>query len=156
MKRKSLGILLACSLFILASALMSQTTGPVPAQAGKPPSAMQHKGPLQASMDRGQQVYHDQCLSCHQVDALGVQDMNPPLVGTKWILGDKTTLVQVVLQGMKGVEINGDDYHNVMAPHSDLSDRQIADVLTYLRNNFGNKARAINAAEVRSIRAKTK
>lgn len=163
MKRNSLGMLLAAGLLVLAVTLMSQTaapaTKPVSATTGQQTpaaSATQHKTPFQASMDRGQQVYHDQCLACHQADALGVQDMNPPLTGTKWVLGDKTTLVQIVLKGLKGVQINGDDYHNVMAPHSDLSDRQIADVLTYVRNSFGNKARAISAAEVKAIRAKTK
>ncbi len=164
MKRNSLGMMLAAGLLVLAVTLMSQTAKPVAAAGGqqtpipvaKPVSATQHKSPLQASIDRGQQVYHDQCLACHQADALGVQDMNPPLTGTKWVLGDKTTLVQIVLKGLKGVQINGDDYHNVMAPHSDLSDRQIADVLTYVRNSFGNKARAISAAEVKAIRAKTK
>lgn len=108
-------------------------------------------------MNRGKQVYLEQCLACHQADAGGVQNMNPPLVKTKWILGDKTTLVQVVLKGMTGeVDIEGETYHNVMAPHNDLTDQQIADVLTYVRNNFGNKASAVTAAEVKMIRAKTK
>jgi mono/diheme cytochrome c family protein len=72
------------------------------------------------------------------------------------VLGDKATLVKIVLNGMQGVDIGGDDYHGVMAPHPDLTDQQIADVLTYVRNNFGNKAPAITAAEVKAIRAKNK
>jgi len=153
MKKSKLVIVLAGSLFLLASTLMSQTKKPAaPAQKGPGKGAA-----LKASMDRGKQVYLEQCLACHQVDGGGVQGMNPPLVKTKWVLGDKTTLVQVVLKGMTGdVDINGDTYHNVMAPHSDLTDQQIADVLTYVRNNFGNKASAITAAEVKAIRAKTK
>lgn len=138
---------------------MSQTAGPTRAPAAlipKPVSASQTKTPLQASIERGKDVYYLQCLACHQADAGGVQDMNPPLTGTKQVLGDKTTLVQIVLKGMKGVPVNGDDWHNVMAPHSDLTDRQIADVLTYVRNSFGNKAKAITAAEVKAIRARTK
>jgi mono/diheme cytochrome c family protein len=153
MKKNKLVIVLAGGLFLLASALMSQTKKPAaPAQKGPGKGAA-----LKAAMDRGQQVYLEQCLACHQADAGGVQAMNPPLVKTKWVLGDKTTLVQIVLKGMTGeVDINGDTYHNVMAPHSDLTDQQIADVLTYVRNNFGNKASAITAAEVKAIRAKTK
>lgn len=153
MKRSKLTIVLAGSLFLLAFTLMSQTKKPAaPAQKAPAKGAV-----LKASMDRGKQVYLEQCLACHQADALGVQGMNPPLVKTKWVLGDKTTLVQVVLKGMTGeVDINGDTYHNVMAPHNDLTDQQIADVLTYVRNNFGNKASAITAAEVKAIRAKTK
>jgi mono/diheme cytochrome c family protein len=83
--------------------------------------------------------------------------MNPPLIKTKWILGDKTKLIQVVLKGMKGeTEINGDSYHNVMAPHGDLTDVQIADVLTYVRNSFGNKASAVTPAQVKRVRGITK
>jgi mono/diheme cytochrome c family protein len=147
-----------CLLALAPLLLMSQTTTkPSPAPAGKPASPAQTKPGLQASLDRGKQVYLQQCLACHQADGGGVQNMNPPLVKTKWVLGDKTTLVQVVLKGMTGeVDIDGDTYHNVMAPHSELTDQQIADVLTYIRNNFGNKARAVTAGEVKAIRAKTK
>jgi mono/diheme cytochrome c family protein len=112
---------------------------------------------LAASLARGKQVYLTQCLACHQVDAAGVQGMNPPLIKTKFVLGGKTALVKIVLNGMTGaVDINGDTYHNVMAPHSDLTDQQIADVLTYVRNNFGNKASAVTAAQVKAIRAANK
>jgi mono/diheme cytochrome c family protein len=152
--------------FVMASAallaifLMSQTQKPAaqtkPA-AAKKPAVAPAKGGVAASIARGKEVYLQQCLACHQADALGVQGMNPPLVKTKWVLGDKTTLVQVVLKGMTGeVDIDGEIYHNVMAPHADLSDQQIADVLTYIRNNFGNKASPVTAAEVKAIRAKTK
>ena len=83
--------------------------------------------------------------------------MNPPLLKTKFVLGDKITLVQLVLKGMSGeVDIEGNIYHNVMAPHAELTDQQIADVLTYVRNSFGNKAKAITPPEVKSIRANTK
>jgi len=148
MKKVNLAFLLAGSLFILATALMSQTKKPAaPAQAGG----------MKASMVRGKQVYLEQCLACHQADAAGVQGMNPPLIKTKQVLGDKPTLVKIVLNGMTGeTEINGETYHNVMAPHSDLTDQQIADVLTYVRNSFGNKATAVTAAEVKAIRAKNK
>jgi mono/diheme cytochrome c family protein len=141
MKKYSFGVLLAGSLPVFALVLMSQTKKPAPSPA---------------SMARGKQVYQLQCLACHQIDAGGVQGMTPPLTQTKWVLGDKTALVQIVLLGMKGVEIDGDSYHNVMAPHSELSDQQIADVLTFVRNSFGNKAKAITAADVKAIRAKTK
>jgi mono/diheme cytochrome c family protein len=117
----------------------------------------QVKNALQASIERGGKVYYEQCLSCHQVDGGGVQNMNPPLTKTKWILGDKAQLIKVVLMGMTGkTEINGDTYQNVMAPHSDLSDQQIADVLTYVRNSFGNKASGVTALQVKTVRANTK
>ena len=85
--------------------------------------------------------------------------MNPPLSRTKWVLGDKAKLAQIVLKGLPGgqIEIDGDTFHNPMpAQESVLSDQQIADVLTFIRNNFGNKASAVTAAEVKAIRVKTK
>jgi mono/diheme cytochrome c family protein len=146
MKKNSLIFVLAGILFVLAMALMSQT---------KKPAAPAGTGGLQASMDRGKEVYLKQCLACHQADAGGVPNMNPPLIGTKQVLGDKTALVLIVLNGLKGnIEVEGDTYHNVMAPHSELTDLQIADVLTYVRNSFGNKAKAVTPAEVKAIRAK--
>src|SRR3984957_21005486 len=125
--------------FVLAIGLMAQTkkpAAPAPAQGG-----------VQASIARGKQVYMEQCLSCHQADAGGVQGMNPSLIKAKFVLGDKTTLVKIVLNGLTGVEIDGDSYNGVMAPHADLTDLQIADVLTYVRSNFGNKASAITPAQ---------
>jgi mono/diheme cytochrome c family protein len=112
---------------------------------------------MQASVTRGKQVYSQVCLPCHQADAGGVIGMNPPLIKTTYVLGPKTPLIKIILNGMTGtVTINGDDYHNVMAPHSDLSDQQIADVLTYVRNSYGNKASAVTVAQVNAVRAANK
>lgn len=139
-------------LFVLSCLLMSQTQKPK-----KPAASSQAKSPVQASITRGQQVYADQCLTCHQADGGGVQNMNPPLIKTKWVLGDKSQLIQIVLKGMTGdIEIDGNSYHNVMPGHEYLTDQQIADVLTYIRNSFGNKAKAVTVAEVKAVRTKTK
>jgi mono/diheme cytochrome c family protein len=120
----------------------------------KPP-IFQNK--LQASIARGKIVYVARCLTCHQIDGGGVQNMNPPLIKTKWVLGDKSQLIQIVLKGLNtGVTIDEIDYHNVMASHKDLTDLQIADVLTYVRNSFGNNAKVVTEAEVKLERAKLK
>jgi mono/diheme cytochrome c family protein len=121
--------------------------------------SLQQKAPqpnLKASMERGKQVYDVTCITCHQADGLGVQRMNPPLVKTKWILGDKKALANIVLKGLQGgeIEIDGDSFHNPMPPQEALlSDLQIADVLTYVRNSFGNKASAVSPADVKAARA---
>jgi len=110
---------------------------------------------LKTSMARGKKVYDEVCMACHQTDALGVPRMNPPLVKTKWILGDKKQLITIVLKGLKGgeIEIDGDRYDNPMPPQEDnLTDTQIADVLTYVRNSFGNKASMVTTAEVKARR----
>jgi mono/diheme cytochrome c family protein len=109
------------------------------------------------TMDAGKQVYDLYCLACHQQDGNGVPKMNPPLVKTTFVLGDKKKLVQIVLKGMdEQVEINGQAYSNVMASHIFLTDQEIADVLSFVRNSFGNKASVVTAAEVKKIRAATK
>ena len=110
-----------------------------------------------AAMARGKVVYTNICLACHMATGTGVPHMNPPLIKTSYVLGDKTTLIKIVLNGFKeDVEIEGDTYSNNMTPHADLKDQQIADVLTYVRKSFGNKASAVTAAEVKKVRANNK
>lgn len=108
---------------------------------------------LAASVARGKKVYETYCLACHQADGAGVQRMNPPLVKTQWVLGDKKKLIGIVLNGMdEPIEIDGETYSSIMAPHDFLKDQEVADVLTYVRNSFGNKASAVTAAEVKAVR----
>lgn len=110
-----------------------------------------------ATMQRGKKVYEQYCTSCHQADGGGVPGLNPPLEKTSYVLGGKTRLIQVVLKGMNThEEINGETYSNIMAPFNFLTDTQISDVLTYIRNSFGNKAIAITTGEVKYVRTKTK
>jgi mono/diheme cytochrome c family protein len=108
-------------------------------------------------MDRGKEVYLMNCLACHQADGSGVPNLNPTLVKTKWVLGSKAVLVHQIIKGSQGqIEIDGDTFNNAMPPLPHLTDQQIADVLTYVRNSFGNKASVVTPAEVKAIRAKTK
>jgi mono/diheme cytochrome c family protein len=83
--------------------------------------------------------------------------MNPPLTKTSYVLGDKTRLIKVVLNGFsKNVDIDGESYSNVMPAHDFLKDQEIAAVLTYVRKNFTNKAGAISTAQVKAVRAVNK
>ena len=105
----------------------------------------------------GRQVYDDYCLSCHQADGRGVPGMNPPLVKTDWVLGDKTRLINVILKGLdEPIEINGESYQNVMPAHDFLTDQQVADVLTYVRASFGNNAEPVTTEAVTKVRAAKK
>jgi mono/diheme cytochrome c family protein len=116
-----------------------------------------HSAAIAASAARGKIVYNNVCLACHMADGGGVQNMNPPLANTTYVLGNKPALIKIVLHGFnEDVEINGKTYSNTMTAHDDLSDRQIADVLTYVRHSFGNKAGAVKLAEVSAVRAALK
>jgi mono/diheme cytochrome c family protein len=107
-----------------------------------------------ASLANGKAIYTQICLACHMADGGGVAHLNPPLINTSYVLGDKAALIKIVLNGFnENVEINGKTYSNNMTPHLDLKDKQIADVLTYVRKSFGNRASAITAAEVKKVRA---
>jgi mono/diheme cytochrome c family protein len=107
-----------------------------------------------AAVPPGAALYKQYCLTCHQVDGGGVPNLNPPLSGTDWVLGDKNRLIGVLLNGLQDAEIEGETYDNVMPAHDFLTDQQIADVLTYIRTNFGNKAAAVTAEEVKTQRKK--
>ena len=110
-----------------------------------------------AAMERGKKVYSQYCAPCHQMDGSGVPGLNPPLEKTPHVLGDKTTLIRIILKGLSThEEINGEVYNNIMAPHNHLTDLQISDVLTYVRNSFGNKATAVTPGDVKYVRARTK
>jgi len=104
--------------------------------------------------DSGQLVYENYCLACHQEDGSGVPNLNPPLIQNEWVLGDSARLIKVVLNGLKGVEVAGESYSNEMPSHDFLSDKDIANVLTYIRKSFGNKASAITPVMVKMQRAK--
>jgi mono/diheme cytochrome c family protein len=109
-----------------------------------------------AVMERGEIVYRMHCLACHQSDGSGNPGMYPPLIETKTVNGDLDKLVEVILHGQSGeIEVKGEIYNQVMIPHNFLSDKEIADVLTYLRNSFGNTAGGrVTEEEVSKIRSK--
>ncbi len=114
------------------------------------------KSPYQLSMDSGKKIYTMYCLSCHLADGIGLTNVNPPL-NIKQVTGDKDKLIGIVIKGLSThEEINGIIYYNVMPPNPGLSDQEIADVLTYIRNSFGNKASAVKISEVKSARTKMK
>lgn len=103
----------------------------------------------------GKQAYELYCAACHNYDGTGVPGMNPPLVNTDWVTGDEERLINVILNGMnEPIVINGETYQNAMASHRHLNDQQISDILSYIRNSWGNEAAKISMEEVAKIRAK--
>lgn len=107
----------------------------------------------QLSIARGKVVYNQVCVTCHQVDGGGVPNMNPPLIKSSWVSGDKKRLINILLKGFsEKVIIDGDYYSNNMPSQASLTDQQIADVLTFIRNNFDNKASAVLPIDVKKAR----
>lgn len=107
----------------------------------------------QPAEGRGALTYKTFCATCHQSNGKGDGTRFPPLDGAEWVLGDKTRLIQLTLQGIaEPIEVKGQTYTGVMPQHAFLSDVEIADVLTFIRSNFGNDASAITSSEVASVR----
>lgn len=151
--------MMAAMLLMGATDLVTGQNKPVTNKAAgsKPVAKKPGANPTAASIARGKVLYQNICLACHQADGSGVPRMNPPLIKTSFVLGDKAKLIAIVLKGLNDdVEIEGEYYSNPMPPQAQLKDEEIADVLTFVRNSFGNKASAINPTEVKAVRAKIK
>lgn len=106
---------------------------------------------------RGEAVYNRTCIACHGVDGKGVPESFPPLDGSDWVTGNSALPIKIVLHGLAGpITVQGKPYNNVMAPLGPmLDDREIADVLTYVRQKWSNDAPSIDPETVKAIRLKT-
>ena len=106
----------------------------------------------------GKEIYAKYCLACHQQDGKGVPKLNPPLIKTSYVTGDKKTLITWVLKGSgeEKVPIDDEYYNNNMPPQAFLKDDELAKVLTYIRSSWSNKSVAISAADVKKVRAEAK
>jgi mono/diheme cytochrome c family protein len=112
---------------------------------------------LKEKMQRGKKVYALVCLTCHMEDGMGVPRMNPALSKSKLVAGKKTKLIRIILRGSE--ELKDDPtrkYRNQMAAHDHLTDQQIADVLTFVRNSFGNNGSEITPGDVKYVKASVK
>ena len=105
--------------------------------------------------DRGKKVFSANCATCHQANGLGVAGQYPPLAGSEYVNGGTRRLGMIVLKGLQGpLTVKGQQYGTaVMQPwDKTLSDAKIADVLTYIRQDWGNKGGPVNAAQIAALR----
>jgi mono/diheme cytochrome c family protein len=121
-------------------------------------SAQTNNKLVAASAARGKTVYLQRCMVCHQADGGGVPKLNAPLDGSTAVSGANIAkLVKNIVKGLNDrVEIDGELYENAMPAAADLTDAQIADVLTFIRNSWSNKAGPVTALQVKQIRTKLK
>jgi len=103
----------------------------------------------------GQKLYARHCLSCHQADGYGVPNMQPAIKGGTWVRGEAKPLALFVMTGGfdSAQRKEGATAHNVMPPFRQLSDEDLAGILTYIRQKFGDGASEVTPALVAEARA---
>ena len=106
-----------------------------------------------AAANDGGKVYQTNCSSCHQANGQGVAGTVPPLAGNPVVTGDATKVIHIIKYGLNGkIDVNGKSYNGQMPAWSpNLSDGDIASVITYIRSSWGNKASAVTAADVTAV-----
>ena len=118
------------------------------------PGTAEQSEDSQQVLASGFQVYTGNCAVCHQVDGSGVQSFNPALADDDIVAGDPQRLVNLLLKGPAVVLPPGrPHYSSNMPPFARLTDQQIADVLTYIRHEYGHKASPIDAQLVQTLRS---
>ena len=127
---------------------------------GKPIPAGQVAAPVlsvseQASYSRGKELYTTLCGACHQPHGRGQEGLAPPLLNSEWALGSPQRLARIVLHGLRdAITVGGTKYSlNMPALGEALNDEQIADALTYVRNEWGHQAAAVHPDLIKSVRS---
>jgi mono/diheme cytochrome c family protein len=142
---------LTISLCLVLAAAFAAADEPVTPKPAVAPAAA---APAADSRPPGEQLYRRHCLTCHQADGWGVPNMQPPIVGGTWVKGDAKALALFVMTGGFGsAERKDSAVSNVMPPFRQLSDEDLAGILTYIRAKFGEGASAVSAADVAAARA---
>ncbi len=113
---------------------------------------------LEQQVAAGKTLYMGTCSTCHQVDGKGIVGVFPPLAGSDFLMANERRSVEIVLNGLTGpVVVNGASYNSVMPPMSQLNDDEVANILTYVRNNLGNRGGdRVTRDEVARVRATLK
>jgi len=110
-----------------------------------------NKTPAQSIAD-GKAIFSRTCVACHQSEGQGIKAVFPPLAKSDFLNKNKDTAIDAVLFGLKGeITVNGEKYNSVM-PSQSLSDQEVADVMNYVYNNWGNDKTIITPAEIKKRR----
>jgi len=109
--------------------------------------------PLEVRYKSGHELFEMNCSSCHQTTGLGVPGAFPPLAKSDFLMARSDKGIGVLLNGINNepITVNGNHFQGVM-PKLNLSDEQIADILSYVRNSWGNKSPVVQEKEVKKVR----
>lgn len=129
-----------------------QGMGGAPEETGPALAVAEDTSPMAV----GKKLYNGNCASCHQASGAGQPGAYPPMVGSEWVLGSKPMLAAILLDGVAGpLSVHGNEFGtNVMPAWANLSDQNLADIMTYIRGTWGNSADAVAPGDVTTARTK--
>ena len=111
---------------------------------------------LDQQIKAGEALYNGTCSVCHQSNGDGIANVFPPLAKSDYLNADKTRAISIVLNGLNGpVTVNGAKFDSVMPPMSQLNDDEVANIVTFTLNSWGNKGGRVMAADVAKVRKAT-
>lgn len=118
-----------------------------------------HAANIKEIIAQGEKLYHGPggCVACHQKNGEGLEGMIPPLKNSDWVKGDKKRLISLCINGLEGaIRVNGKIYKNVMPPQVQFDDEQLAAILTFIRQSWGNKEAPVDVKDIEEVRSSTK
>lgn len=130
-------------------------TAPSPAAAAAVAESSGNGDPsVEAQVDAGMKLYAVHCTACHQATGQGLAGVFPPLAKSDYLAADPHRAISAVVHGLKGkITVNGTEYNSVMPPVSQLKDDEVANIVTYVLNSWGNPGGQIASADVAKVRA---
>ncbi|MCB9743889.1 MAG: nitrite reductase, copper-containing [Alphaproteobacteria bacterium] len=109
-----------------------------------------------AQVEAGKALFLGTCSTCHQSDGAGMEGVFPPLAGSDYLNADPKRAIGVVVNGLSGpVTVNDKPYNSVMPPMSNLNDDEIANILTFVYDSWGNSGAVVSPEQVAEVRATT-
>lgn len=148
------GLALVLALAACTKSTETSTSTTTTTEASASPESSMAAAPANgAAASDGAKVYSTNCSSCHQASGQGVEGTFPPLAGNPVVTGDPKKVIGIVKNGLNGkIEVKGHSYNGMMpAWGQQLSDGDIAAVVTYVRSSWGNKAGAVTADQVKAV-----
>ncbi len=107
---------------------------------------------LEDSMNKGKRIYTSNCVTCHMANGEGVSGAFPPLAKSDYLSNIEKT-IEVILNGASGeIKVNGKSYYGTMVSFNMLTNQQIADVMNYIQNSWGNESEVVDAKLVEKVR----
>lgn len=108
------------------------------------------KKDVSGNINNGKIIYNKICVACHQAEGQGIPNAFPPLAKSDFLNKDVNKAIKTVANGLSGeVTVNGKKYNSVM-PNPNLNDQEIADVLTFVYNSWGNSKKVVTPAMVKA------